>query len=73
MAENEEKNLSFEEAMSLFDKGLVGTIEFRNWLARMYPDFATVRDSDVDDDIRSMAKMRQDRMKAEALIGTVPG
>lgn len=67
-----EQLLSFEEAMQLFERGLIGTIEFRNWLARSYHDFESVRDTDVDDDIRNMASLRKKKLEAEALLGNPP-
>ena len=36
--------------------GVVGTIETRNLLARLFPDFEAIRDQDVDSDFRKYAE-----------------
>lgn len=62
------QKLTFEQADILFQRGIVGTIEFRNWLARTYPDFGAVRDDDVDNSIRELAELRQKSIKEDSLI-----
>lgn len=41
-----------------FTNGAVGTKEFRNWLAKVDPIFAEVRDPDVDNEIDRIARER---------------
>jgi hypothetical protein len=64
-----QQHLTFEQAEALFKGGLIGTIEFRNWLARTYSDFSAVRDNDVDDNIREMAAFKQKQFEAQQLLG----
>jgi hypothetical protein len=50
--------MSFEQAFDLFKGGVMGTKEFRNWLARKDQDFKEVRDADVDNEIDRLARER---------------
>lgn len=68
-SEDKQPSLTFEEAKEIFEKGVMGTVEFRNWLARAFPDFAAIRDNDVDRDIQNIAELRQKRIEAEATLG----
>lgn len=62
-----EKSLSFEQKVELvrlfmeirqptFGVGLVGAIETRNLLSRLFPDFEAVRDTDVDELFKQYAQ-----------------
>lgn len=51
-----------EEMERFFLSGIVGTKELRGWLERVDPDFAAVRDADVDAEIARLAKMRQEQL-----------
>lgn len=44
--------LSIEEIVSLVNENLLGVLEVRNLLAEMYPEFAQVKDLDLDQHIR---------------------
>lgn len=59
----------------LFLEGVLGTKEFRSWLAEIDESFKTVRDADVDNEIDRIARDRQAarleeerRIEQEALI-----
>lgn len=63
-------NLSFEQKVELvrlfmelrqptFGVGLVGMVETRNLLSRLFPDFEAVRDGDVDELFRQYAQDMQ--------------
>jgi len=56
---SKELNLSAEFMLELQEKGLIGTVEFRDWLANHSPSFAEVRDKDIDNDIVLIAKSRR--------------
>lgn len=65
MVKLDSSNLTFSERMDLVKLllielrqppfGLIGMIESRNLIARLFPDFAEVRDQDVDDIIKQYA------------------
>lgn len=66
------KDLSFEQRVELvrlfmeirqptFGVGLVGAIETRNLLSRLFPDFEAVRDQDVDELFKQYAQDMQDK------------
>ena len=38
-----------DDLLMLFNSGRIGEIEFRNWLAELYPSFARARRTDIDD------------------------
>jgi hypothetical protein len=44
----------------LFLEGILGTKEFRSWLAVVDSNFKTVRDADVDNEIDRQARERQE-------------
>lgn len=44
--------LSIEEIVSLVNENLLGVLEVRNLLAEMYPEYAKVKDLDLDQHIR---------------------
>lgn len=46
-----ELNVSFEQMLEVYDRGIIGTKEFREWLAQVHPTFQTIRDHDVDEEI----------------------
>lgn len=50
--------ISLDQMYNLFTTGVVGTKEFRNWLAKIDPFFSEVRDSDVDNEIDRIARER---------------
>jgi hypothetical protein len=52
--------LFFNEMLEAYDKGIIGTVEFRSWMAKYDENFEAVRDSDVDDDIRENARRRKE-------------
>lgn len=53
----------------LFLEGVLGTKEFRSWLATADSSFAEVRDSDVDNEIDRVARDRQmDRLEEQRLL-----
>lgn len=51
----EPMDLTYEQMSYLHEKGVVGTIEFRNWLANFDKAFEKVRDEDVDNMIMERA------------------
>jgi hypothetical protein len=53
------KILTFQHVYDLYMSGVMGTKEFRNWLAKKDDDFASVRDPDVDNQIDEMARRRE--------------
>lgn len=52
-----------EQMWGFFEGGGIGTKEFRNWLAKVDPVFAEVRDEDVDQEIENLAKLRQEQIQ----------
>ena len=46
-------------AKELRESGLVGMIEIRNLFSELFPVFAEVRDSDIDDLLRRLAQADQ--------------
>lgn len=48
-----------QEMYSLFKDGVIGTKEFRSWLANNDPEFNKVRDPDVDNEIDANARERR--------------
>jgi hypothetical protein len=50
--------ITLDQMYNLFTTGVVGTKEFRNWLAAIDPTFAEVRDADVDNEIDRIARER---------------
>ena len=49
----------------LHNKGLIGTIEFRNILEKLSDEFKAVRDRSVDDSITRLADLRRERLEHE--------
>jgi hypothetical protein len=47
----------------LFQEGLIGTKEFRNWLTKVDEDFASVRDTGVDNEIDRIARERAEALR----------
>lgn len=47
----------------LFVDGVVGTKEFRNWLAKVDPNFGDIRDADVDNEIDRLARERAEELR----------
>jgi hypothetical protein len=69
-----------EQQHTLFRDGVIGTKEFRNWLAKVDQVFGEVRDSDVDNEIDELARQRsedrrEDRYQAqvEKVAGELEG
>lgn len=48
-----------EQMFRFFREGVVGTKEFRNWLAKVDETFKEVRDADVDNEIDTLARQRR--------------
>ena len=44
-----EPEITVADMLTIFNHGRIGEIEFRNWLAEVYPSFARARRKDVDD------------------------
>ena len=51
--------LGFYEIQALFNDGIIGTKEFRNWLALSNDAFSEIRDADIDREIEHLAASRQ--------------
>ena len=49
-------NITFEQMLEVYDRGVVGTKEFRHWLSIVHPTFGTIRDPDVDEEITKRAE-----------------
>lgn len=43
-----EPEVTIADMLTVFNHGRIGEIEFRNWLAEVYPSFARARREDVD-------------------------
>lgn len=54
-----------EQMFNFFKEGVLGTKEFRNWLAKNDESFASVRDPDVDNEIDDLARRRQESLKSK--------
>lgn len=53
----------------IFLEGVLGTKEFRSWLAKLDPFFEQVRDADVDNEIDRVARERREaRLEEERRI-----
>jgi hypothetical protein len=52
-----------EYMFRLFQEGLIGTKEFRNWLTKVDEDFASVRDTGVDNEIDRIARERAEALR----------
>lgn len=50
------REISIQELRELFADGIIGQLEFRSWLERLFPDFAEVRNPELDGMIRERAK-----------------
>lgn len=57
-------NVTFDQMLEVYDRGIIGTKEFREWLAQVHPTFGTIRDHDVDEDI--IARSEANRQALEA-------
>lgn len=53
------------QMFEFFKNGVIGTKEFRNWLAKQDNAFAEIRDSSVDDEIDSLARQRRAMLDRE--------
>lgn len=47
--------LTLDDLRNLHNEGVIGLIEFRNWLQELYPEFGEIRDADVDAEIEEDA------------------
>lgn len=56
-------NVKLDEMILLYEKGLIGQIEFRDWLAHHSPSFAEVRNPTVDEMIRGQAELSINNMR----------
>lgn len=52
--------------LDLFNNGLIGTKEFRNWLAGVDANFKAIRDGSVDDEIDRAAREIRDIRTGDA-------
>jgi hypothetical protein len=59
--EGESSNLVYANMFELYSNGVIGTKEFRSWLAKVDANFASVRDADVDNEIDEQARERARR------------
>jgi hypothetical protein len=57
----------------LYISGVLGTKEFRNWLAKKDQDFADVRDPDVDNQIDALARRREQLLLSPDEGNSPPG
>lgn len=55
--------LSFEQMIEVFDRGITGVIEFRDWLSEMDDVFRTIRKEEVDIQIRKMADRQEEALE----------
>jgi hypothetical protein len=58
-------NISLAEMQELYDRGIVGTKEFRSWLANHSPSFAEVRDETVDHFVEIQAQANYENWSAQ--------
>lgn len=54
-----------EFMFKLYTGGVIGTKEFRSWLAKTCPVFNSVRDADVDNEIDRIARERAAVVRSE--------
>lgn len=52
-------NITFEQMLEVYDRGVIGTKEFREWLSKVHPTFGEIRDHDVDDEIIQRAELNR--------------
>lgn len=57
----ETRGLTVDQMFEFFNQRVVGTKEFRNFLAKVDDSFAEVRDTQVDDEIDTQARMIAER------------
>lgn len=57
--------LSVADALELFRSGIIGTIEFRSWLALRSPEFRQVRDVELDEHIHRLAETQKAWLTSE--------
>jgi len=55
----DEKERLIRLLMEIRNNGMIGMLEVRNVLGRLFEDFEAVRDGDVDELIRQLAQERQ--------------
>jgi len=55
--------LTVDQAYNLFVNGVLGTKEFRSWLASVDGNFAAVRDADIDNEIDELARRRREALQ----------
>lgn len=60
-------NVTFDQMVKVYELGIIGTKEFREWLSLVHPTFGTVRDRDVDDEI--VLRARYNRQAYEQAVG----
>ncbi len=58
-------NISLAEMQELYDRGIVGTKEFRSWLANHSPSFAEVRDPGIDNFVEIQAQANYENWSAQ--------
>lgn len=63
--------LGYYEIERLYDRGIIGVKEFRNWLDNYNQGFHDVRDPDVDAEIDSIARGRQQQLEQLMNAGSV--
>jgi hypothetical protein len=58
-----------DDMLALFNTGRIGEIEFRNWLAEIYPSFVRARRHDIDDHLEEQGRRilaeEEERLKQE--------
>jgi hypothetical protein len=57
--------LGYDQMFQLFVNGIIGTKEFRNWLAARDDYFLSVRDADIDNEIDRKARIRSELYRDE--------
>ncbi len=48
----EDSRITLSEMKDQVDSRLIGILEYRNWLALEFPNFANVRDAELDEQIK---------------------
>lgn len=59
-----EPEITIADMLTVFNHGRIGEIEFRNWLAEVYPSFARARRKDVDDWLEEQGAKLAEEQKA---------
>lgn len=71
MTQRFDDGLTADQMFLYFQNGAVGTKEFRSFLAKIDENFASVRDPDVDSEIDSEARRRQELNAGDQLAQLV--